>query len=175
LAASLPLIVLAAIGSAGGSKNTLAPTVPPAGRVAVAPGSAEAEGAAASPDTTRYAVGSRIRLDYEEYITVEKAEQGFTSRLAKPAAGKANVSLLVAFEGIKPGGATYNPLYFSIKDDRGFEYHYSAFGKEPQLGSSNSLQPGKVRRSTYPDGTRAGWWNFKDPVWLERDSWRFER
>ena len=33
----------------------------------------------------------------------------------------------------------------------------------------------KDRRSTYRDGTRAGWWKVKDPRWCERESWRFDR
>ena len=33
----------------------------------------------------------------------------------------------------------------------------------------------KDRRSPYKDGTRAGWWKVKDPRWIERESWRFDR
>jgi ATP-dependent DNA ligase len=33
----------------------------------------------------------------------------------------------------------------------------------------------KDRTSTYRDGTRAGWWKVKDPRWIEREAWRFER
>jgi ATP-dependent DNA ligase len=33
----------------------------------------------------------------------------------------------------------------------------------------------KDRRSTYRDGTRAGWWKVKDRRWFEREAWRFDR
>lgn len=33
----------------------------------------------------------------------------------------------------------------------------------------------KDRRSTYRDGSRAGWSKVKDPSWYERQSWRFDR
>lgn len=155
------IVVLAAIGSAAGSKNTLAPSAPP---VAVASGSAPAgSGPATSiaPPTAgasgaaTYGVGDRVKLADEEYISVEKAETGFTSDFAKPAAGNVNVSFLIAFEGINPAGASYNPFFFKIKDESGFEYNYSAFGKDPQLQSSNDLAPGKIAR---------GWMTFEVPT-----------
>lgn len=33
----------------------------------------------------------------------------------------------------------------------------------------------KDRRSTYRDGSRAGWSKVKDPSWYARESWRFEK
>jgi ATP-dependent DNA ligase len=33
----------------------------------------------------------------------------------------------------------------------------------------------KDRRSTYRDGSRAGWSKLKDPSWYAREVWRFER
>jgi ATP-dependent DNA ligase len=33
----------------------------------------------------------------------------------------------------------------------------------------------KDRRSTYRDGSRAGWSKVKDPSWYQRESWRFDR
>ena len=33
----------------------------------------------------------------------------------------------------------------------------------------------KDRRSTYRDGSRAGWSKVKDPIWYQRESWRFDR
>jgi hypothetical protein len=33
----------------------------------------------------------------------------------------------------------------------------------------------KDRRSTYRDGSRAGWSKLKDPSWYAREAWRFER
>jgi hypothetical protein len=32
----------------------------------------------------------------------------------------------------------------------------------------------KDRRSTDPDGSRAGWRTFKDPSWIQREGWRFD-
>lgn len=158
----IAVVVLAAIGStSGGSKNTLAPTSPPeassavvatdAASVTEAPAT-EAPAEATSPSV--YSTGDRVRLGDEEYMTVEKAEKGYTSDLIKPAAGNINVSFLIAFEGINPSGASYNPFYFKAKDDSGFEYTYSPFGKEPSLSSSNDLQPGKIAR---------GWMTFEIP------------
>ena len=33
----------------------------------------------------------------------------------------------------------------------------------------------KDRRSTYRDGSRAGWSNVKDASWYQREAWRFDR
>lgn len=33
----------------------------------------------------------------------------------------------------------------------------------------------KDRRSTYRDGSRAGWSTVKDPSWYLRGAWRFDR
>jgi ATP-dependent DNA ligase len=33
----------------------------------------------------------------------------------------------------------------------------------------------KDRRSTYRDGSRAGWSKVKDPSWYAREAWRFNR
>ena len=33
----------------------------------------------------------------------------------------------------------------------------------------------KDRTSTYRDGSRAGWWKVKDPSWIKREAWRFDR
>lgn len=151
------VIVLAAIGSAAAPKNALAPTSPPtASSVAAASNAAPSVDvtASASAGTAAYAVGDRVKLGDEEYITIEKAEKGFTSDLVKPAAGNVNVSFLVAFEGINPSGASYNPFYFKVADENGFEYNYNVFGKDPQLASGNSLQPGKIVR---------GWMTFEIP------------
>lgn len=160
IGAVVVLVVLAAIGSAAGPKNTLAPSSPP---VAVASGSAPAgSGPVSSPapstagasGAATYGIGDRVKLADEEYITLEKAETGFTSEFAKPAAGNVNASFLIAFEGINPSGASYNPFYFKAKDASGFEYNFSAFGKDPQLSSSNNLAPGKIAR---------GWMTFEVP------------
>jgi hypothetical protein len=58
-------------------------------------------------------------------------------------------------QGINPDGATYNPFYFKARDGDGFEYSFSAFGKDPQLKSGNDLKPGaKVQ----------GWVTFEVPT-----------
>jgi bifunctional non-homologous end joining protein LigD len=33
----------------------------------------------------------------------------------------------------------------------------------------------KDRTSTYRDGSRAGWHKVKDPSWIQREAWRFDR
>ena len=33
----------------------------------------------------------------------------------------------------------------------------------------------KDRRSTYRDGSRAGWTKVKDESWYQREAWRFDR
>lgn len=162
IGAVIAVVVLAAIGSAAGPKNTLAPSAPPAASGAAASivepslpvSSSVAPTTPSASATASYGVGDRVKLGDEEYISLEKAETGFTSDFAKPGAGNVNVSFLVAFEGINPSGASYNPFFFKVKDASGFEYNYSAFGKEPQLSASNDLQPGKVSR---------GWMTFEVP------------
>jgi hypothetical protein len=118
----------------------------------IASGPASPVVSTAAPGT--HGVGDRVRLGDEEYITLEKAESGFTSDFARPKAGNVNVSFLFAFEGINPSGASYNPFFFKIQDADGFAYNYSAFGKDPQLSSSNDLKPGKIAR---------GWMTFEVP------------
>lgn len=60
----------------------------------------------------------------------------------------------MAFGGVDPSGASYNPFYFKVQDDGGFEYTYNPFGKGPQLAASNDLKPGKIAR---------GWMTFEVP------------
>ena len=31
------------------------------------------------------------------------------------------------------------------------------------------------RTSTHRDGSRTGWWKVKDPSWIQREAWRFDR
>jgi ATP-dependent DNA ligase len=33
----------------------------------------------------------------------------------------------------------------------------------------------KDRQSPYLEGSRAGWRKVKDPCWMERNGWRFDR
>jgi hypothetical protein len=149
------VVVLAAIASAAAPKNTLAPTNPPsAGATSGAVASNPAVTSAAPSGPATYGVGDRVKLADEEYMTLEKAETGFTSDLVKPKAGNVNASFLVAFEGINPSGASYNPFYFKVQDEGGFEYNYNAIGKDPQLAASNDLKPGKIAR---------GWMTFEVP------------
>jgi len=53
---------------------------------------------------------------------------------------------------------------------------------EPSRALAMDIEAGRLegivlkdRRSTYKDGSRAGWWKVKDPRWFEREAWRFER
>lgn len=102
-----------------------------------------------------YAVGDRIKLDDEEFFAVVQVDPNVQATgLVKPATGKKWVAALVQIEGINPSGASYNPFFFKVRDSTGFEYNFSAFGKEPALQSSNDLKPGdKV----------SGWVTFEVP------------
>jgi hypothetical protein len=44
-----------------------------------------------------------------------------------------------------------------------------------QLGRSRQGVVLKDRTSTYRDGSRAGWHKVKDPSWIDREAWRFDR
>jgi hypothetical protein len=96
-----------------------------------------------------------VKLGEEEYFAVIQVDANVkASGLVKPQAGKKWVAALVEIEGINPNGATYNPFFFKVRDAEGFEYNFTPFGKEPQLQSSNDLQPGKKVK---------GWVNFEVP------------
>jgi len=162
------LVVLVAIGASGGSKNEPAGTVatPSPGASAVA-GSpvAESPGAVAThtptdaaPSATAagvYKVGDRIKLDDEEYFAVVEVDPAFKGdKVFKPEAGKLWVAALVEIEGINPDGASYNPFFFKVRDEQGFEYNFAAFGREPALKSGNDLKPGQKVK---------GWMTFEVP------------
>ena len=156
------LVVLAAIAASGGSGNA------PAGTVATqSPGAfaaAQSSGAtdtpsAAPPSATSagaYKVGDRIKVGDEEYFTVSQVVPAFPGNdVFKPAADKRWVAALVEIEGINPSGATYNPFYFKVRDEQGFEYNFAPFGKEPSLQSGNDLMPGHMVK---------GWMTFEVPA-----------
>ncbi|MFL5768548.1 MAG: hypothetical protein ACJ765_00540 [Chloroflexota bacterium] len=53
---------------------------------------------------------------------------------------------------------------------------------EPSRSLAIAIEDGRLegivlkdRTSTYRDGSRAGWWKVKDPRWVEREAWRFDR
>ena len=53
---------------------------------------------------------------------------------------------------------------------------------EPRRGLALEMAEGRLegvvlkdRTSTYRDGSRAGWWKVKDPSWIQREAWRFDR
>ena len=72
------------------------------------------------------------------YVEVDHGDGVF-----KPEADKLWVAALVEIEGINPSGASYNPFFFKVRDEQGFEYNFAAFGKEPALKSGNDLKPGQ--------------------------------
>lgn len=156
------VVVLAAIGAAsGGSGNTPAGTVAPAtpgvstAEVTPATSDAPAETPTTATPAGAYKVGDRINLDDEQYFAVVQVDPAFKGDgVFKPDADKLWVATLVEIEGINPNGASYNPFYFKIRDGEGFEYNFSAFGKEPQLQSSNDLKPGQKVK---------GWVTFEVP------------
>lgn len=102
-----------------------------------------------------YVVGDRIKLGEEEYFGVVEVDLAVPGNdFIQPDPGNKWIAALVEIEGINPDGATYNPFFFKVRDNEGFEYHASAFGKEPALQSSNDLQPGtKIK----------GWVTFEVP------------
>lgn len=151
------VVVLAAIGASAGSKNEpaggLATSKPSGQAVSAAP--TEATASSAPKPSGSYGIGDRIKLDEEEYFGVAEVDLDVPgTAVIKPAAGSKWVAALVEIEGINPDGATYNPLFFKVRDAEGFEYNFSAFGKEPQLQSSNELKPGQKVK---------GWVTFEVP------------
>ncbi|MFL5675498.1 MAG: hypothetical protein ACJ779_10855 [Chloroflexota bacterium] len=53
---------------------------------------------------------------------------------------------------------------------------------DPHVGLIEAMRDGRLegivlkdRRSTYRDGSRAGWTKVKDASWYEREAWRFDR
>lgn len=144
------VVVLAAIGaSAGGSDNT------PAGTVGTPPAGATAQPQATAPSTGGYKVGDRIKLGDEQYFAVVEVDPAYAGTdIFKPDADELWLAALVEIEGINPDGASYNPFYFKVRDEQGFEYNFAAFGKEPTLQSSNELKPGQKVK---------GWMTFEVP------------
>lgn len=146
------LVVLAAIGASGGSKNepagTIATPSPGASTVAQSPDAvatdAPTEVAPSATAAGAYKVGDRIKLGDEEYFAVVEVDPAFKGDgVFKPEADKLWVAALVEIEGINPSGASYNPFFFKVRDEQGFEYNFAAFGKEPALKSGNDLKPGQ--------------------------------
>jgi hypothetical protein len=158
------VVVLAVLAYLGGSGGEPEPTESTGASEPVAASEPGGESTAASDPAAPsapaangdYGVGDRIQLGNEEYITVTEVNLAVdtTGELFQPDAGNKFVAALVEIEGINPDGATYNPFFFKLRDDQGFEYNFSPFGMEPQLQSSNDLAPGETVR---------GWVNFEVP------------
>lgn len=151
------VVVLAAIGASAGSPNepagNLGTSQPSTTAASVAP--TEAAVSTAPEPSGAYGIGDRIKLEEEEYFGVAEVDLDVPGTdVIKPAAGSKWVAALVEIEGINPDGATYNPFFFKVRDAEGFEYNFSAFGKEPQLQSSNELKPGQKVK---------GWVTFEVP------------
>lgn len=169
IGAVVVVVVLAAIGAAsGGSGNTPAgsvatptpETAATAGGETPATSEAPADTPAAATPAGAYKVGDRIKLDDEEYFAVVEVDPAYKGTdVFKPDADKLWVATLVEIEGINPNGASYNPFYFKVRDGEGFEYNFAAFGKEPQLQSSNDLKPGQKVK---------GWMTFEVPKTAEK-------
>jgi hypothetical protein len=148
------ILALTATACGTDGDNTLAPSQPEeSAETSQAPSEPSA---AASVTSDAYTVGDRIQLGNEEYFTVVEVDLAVdtTGMVFQPDAGNKFIAALVAIEGINPEGATYNPFFFTVRDDQGFEYNFSPFGKEPALQSSNDLAPGDVVQ---------GWVNFEVP------------
>lgn len=102
-----------------------------------------------------YGIGDRVRIGDQEFFVVLEVDLNVKNDgVFKPDAGNKWIAALVEIEGIDPNGASYNPFYFTLRDGDGFEYNFSAFGKDPALQSSNDLKPGKKVR---------GWVTFEVP------------
>jgi hypothetical protein len=158
------VVVLAAIGASMGSQNEPAGTVgspSPGAAASPVPTAAgvvptDAPASVEPSPTGAYAVGDRVKLGDEEYFGVSEVDLDFPGTdLLKPEAGKLWIAALVEIEGINPDGATYNPFFFKVRDEEGFEYNFNAFGKDPQLQSGNELKPGQKVK---------GWMTFEVPA-----------
>jgi hypothetical protein len=127
--------------------NVPAGTVEPAGQ--------PTSGPATQATSTTYRVGDRVRIGDDQFFGLLEVDLDVEpSGIAKPGEGKKWIAVLAEIEGIAATGASYNPLFFTVRDSDGFEYAFTLFGKEPSLKSSNDLAPGdKVR----------GWVTFEVP------------
>jgi hypothetical protein len=146
-------VVACSANEPAGNLSTPTPDIsnPPAASVAPTDPAASSE---PSPPSS-YGVGDRIKIGDEEFFAVSEVDLAVPgTEFIGPAAGQKWIAALAEIEGINPDGASYNPFFFKVRDEQGFEYNYNAFGKEPQLQSSNDLQPGQ---------TIKGWVTFEVP------------
>lgn len=107
------------------------------------------------PPTAGHTVGEKVRVGDSQFVTLSDAEYSSSgySEFAEPEGDNVVYAFLLEFEGVDPDGSSYNPFYFSMFAD-GFEYNFTAFGKDPALGSGSELRPGQVVR---------GWMSFEAP------------
>ncbi len=118
----------------------------------VAAGAGQARGA--QPPTQTTVLGRSVTLAGEQVHTVVSAEQWHGSGLWVPKAGAVTVTVLVRVKALKK--TSYNGLYYRLRDASGSEWGTAYVGsRQPQLGSSNRLQRGKIA---------AGWLTFSLPA-----------
>lgn len=174
VAGAIVLVGLLVLGSVVGRPATppgvgLSPTLTPAAATAGPTQRAAAVTAQPAPPATLPAstrppapppggigrIGEKIQLGGYQYVTLTDAEFSSTGygEFFEPDPGNYIYAVLVEFEGIDPSGSSYNPFYFKAVVD-GFEYNFSAFGKEPAL-QSGELRTGQTVR---------GWMSFEAPV-----------
>ncbi|HEY3195104.1 MAG TPA: DUF4352 domain-containing protein [Candidatus Dormibacteraeota bacterium] len=97
-------------------------------------------------------IGSRVQVGTEQIHVVMKVETWKGSTFIKPEKGNVFVAALVKIQALET--TTYNPFWYKVRGPDGFEYQPSIFGRDPKLGSSNTLQPGR---------TVQGWVTFEVP------------
>jgi len=87
-------------------------------------------------------IGSRVQIGSEQVHVVTKVETWKGSTYIKPDKGNVFVAALVKIQALET--TTYNPFWYKVRGPDSFEYQASLFGRDPALGSSNTLQPGRT-------------------------------
>lgn len=97
-------------------------------------------------------LGDRVELPQFQFIELPRAERGALPE-SDPGPGATYYTFVVAIEAID-ASTTYNPLYFKMRDDQGFEYEALDPGRQPSLKSGDLLHGQRLQ----------GWLTFAGPV-----------
>ena len=161
------VIVIIAVAANAGKKDTpvaATPTITASNATttsAAAPSAASEAPSSAAPESAApvatsttaaapvNAVGSPVAVEWtggKGTVTINSAEWSTTATneiIGAPKNG-AYLTLDVTIDATE-GKVTYNPLYFSVKNESGQEFNMALGGKEPSLSSGELTAPDKVR------------------------------
>lgn len=109
---------------------------------------------AASPIQAQ-AIGDRIRLDDEEFLTIRQVSNWTGTNFVEPAIGQSLIAVEVRIDGIRASGASIDPFWFSVEDAEHQGYSLVDSGKDPMLQRTDNLAPGT---------SATGWLTFSIPA-----------